>query len=46
MTSTYERYLKLNIDSSRVGLEHGESESSYFCALCFSLDKETQTAKK
>ncbi len=32
MTTTYERYLKLNIDGSRIGLEHGESESNYFCA--------------
>lgn len=31
MATTYERYLKLNIDGSRVGLERGESESSYFC---------------
>ncbi|EHQ88712.1 hypothetical protein [Desulfosporosinus youngiae] len=31
MATTYERYLKLNIDGSRVGLGSGESESSYFC---------------
>lgn len=31
MATTYERYLKLNLDGSRVGLERGESESSYFC---------------
>lgn len=31
MATTYERYLKLNIDGFRVGLERGESESSYFC---------------
>ncbi len=31
MTTTYERYLKLNLDSSCIGLGHGESESNYFC---------------
>ncbi len=29
--SPYEKYLKLNIDSSRIGLERNESESNYFC---------------
>ncbi len=27
----YEKYLKLNINGSRIGLEHGESRSNYFC---------------
>lgn len=31
MATPYERYLKLNLDGSRVGLERGESESTYFC---------------
>ncbi len=31
MATIYERYLKLNIDGFRVGLERGESESNYFC---------------
>ncbi|MDQ7095483.1 hypothetical protein REC12_17995 [Desulfosporosinus sp. PR] len=31
MATTYEKYLKLNIDGSRVGLERDESESNYFC---------------
>ncbi|MCB8817066.1 hypothetical protein [Desulfosporosinus shakirovi] len=31
MATTYERYLKLNIDGSRLGLERSESESNYFC---------------
>jgi len=33
MSTPYERYLKLNSDGSRVGLERGESESksNYFC---------------
>lgn len=31
MATTYGRYLKLNIDGSRVGLERAESESNYFC---------------
>ncbi|MFZ7101403.1 MAG: hypothetical protein ACOWWO_01935 [Peptococcaceae bacterium] len=31
MATTYERYLQLNIDGSRVGLGHGESESNYLC---------------
>ena len=30
MATTYERYLKLNLDGSRVGLEGGESERNYF----------------
>ncbi|MDR3583783.1 MAG: hypothetical protein P4L59_00480 [Desulfosporosinus sp.] len=30
MATTYERYLKLNLDGSRVGLERGESERNYF----------------
>lgn len=31
MAITYVRYLKLNIDGSRIGLERGGSESNYFC---------------
>ncbi len=31
MANTYERYLKLNIDGSCVGLERVESKSNYFC---------------
>ncbi len=31
MATIYERYLKLNIDGSLIGLERGESESNYFC---------------
>jgi len=31
MSTPYERYLKLNNDGSRVGLERGESERNYFC---------------
>ncbi len=31
MATTYERYVKMNIDGSRIGLERGETESNYFC---------------
>lgn len=31
MVTTYERYMKLNIDGFRIGLERDESESNYFC---------------
>lgn len=31
MTTTYEEYLKLNIDDSRIGLEQRGSEGNYFC---------------
>lgn len=31
MANTYEKYLKLNVDCSCIGLGRGKSESSYFC---------------
>ncbi|MEL7625194.1 MAG: hypothetical protein AAGU12_16640 [Clostridiales bacterium] len=31
MMATYKKYLKLNIDSSSIGLEQGESQNNYFC---------------
>ncbi len=31
MATTYKKYQKLNIDSSRIGLGRGECESTYFC---------------
>lgn len=31
MATAYEKYLKLNIDGSLIGLERSESENSYFC---------------
>ena len=33
MVTTYERYMKLNIDGFRIGLERDESESNYFGTL-------------
>ena len=31
MATAYEKYLKLNIDASRIGLERSENEGNYFC---------------
>lgn len=31
MATAYERYLKINIDGSPIGLERGDSENYYFC---------------
>ncbi len=31
MLTIYEKYLKLNINGSSIGLEHGESKYNYFC---------------